>query len=221
MQFGHALPHLLRKIVTADPRLGLVFMSKTDLADAYMRVWIRIQDVPKLAFIIPLAPGNPNVLVGFHLSFPMGYLESAPLFCATTKTISGFANNDTPRVSLHPLDLLADCALAPQNPAAAGVLSPSQEAHLARYFSTLPPSWQRDCLSYTDVYVHDFILLQQGLPEQRLAAQRNLFHHIDRVFCPNNRHDSTRREVNSTKTLKHGDAISQLSRKSWAGRSIA
>ena len=46
MQFGYALPRLLRRIATADPRLGPVFMSKTDLSDAYMRVWIRIEDVP-------------------------------------------------------------------------------------------------------------------------------------------------------------------------------
>ena len=47
------------------------------------------------------------------------------------------------------------------------------------------------------MYVNDFILLQQGLPSQQLAARRNLFHYIDRVFCPNNQHDTTRREVNS------------------------
>ena len=47
-------------------------MSKTDLSDAYMRVWIRIKDVPKLAFIIPLPPNDLDVLVGFSPQLPHG-----------------------------------------------------------------------------------------------------------------------------------------------------
>ena len=41
---------------------------------------------------------------------------------------------------------------------------------------------------------------------QRIAALRNLFHQIDRVFRPNDRHDASRRDVNSTKKLLNGDA---------------
>ena len=88
-------------------------MSKTNLSDAYMQVWVRIEDVPKLAFVIPPAPGNPNVLIGFHLSCPMGYLESAPLFCSTTKTIADFANNNAPCTHTHPLDALASNTPSP------------------------------------------------------------------------------------------------------------
>ena len=62
------------------------------------------------------------------------------------------------------------------------------------------------CLSYVDVYVNDFILLQQGLPAQCTAARRNLFHQIDCVFRPNNSHDTNRTEVNSIKKLRKGDA---------------
>eukprot|EP00957_Ditylum_brightwellii_P189603 14432550-Ditylum_brightwellii.AAC.1 len=80
MQFGRALHRLLRRIVLADPAFGPVHIAKVDLADAYMRVWIRLEDVPALAFIVLPHPGNTETLVGFHLSVPMGYIESAPLF---------------------------------------------------------------------------------------------------------------------------------------------
>ena len=72
MQLGRALPRILRRIAHADPKLGPVYMAKTDLSDAYMRVWINIPDVPKLAFAIPPAPGDEEPLIGFHLSCPMG-----------------------------------------------------------------------------------------------------------------------------------------------------
>ena len=206
MQFGRALPRLLRHIVNADPRLGPVFMSKTDLSDAYMRVWIRIEDVPKLAFVIPEAPGDRDVLVGFHLSCPMGYVESAPLFCATTETIADLANNDVKFTHPHPLDHIADTPPPPDDTAHLGLLTHRQEDDLARHFSTLTRDEKQHCLSYVDVYVDDFILLQQGLPAQREAARRNLFHHIDRVFRPNDAHDVTRTEVNSIKKLRKGDA---------------
>ena len=40
---------------------------------------------------------------------------------------------------------------------------------------------------------------------QRVSAQRNLFPQIDRVFRPNNGHDTTRRKVYSTKNILQGD----------------
>ena len=72
IQLERELARILRRIVTANPAYGLVFMSKTDLADAYMRVWVKIDDVPKLAFAIPPAPGDQEQLIGFHLSLPRG-----------------------------------------------------------------------------------------------------------------------------------------------------
>ena len=119
----------------------------------------------------------------------MGYLESAPLFCSTTELIADFANNDTPHTHPHPLDALASTNPTPPDPAATGFLTTEQETRLAQHLAALPPGWQQQCLNYTDVYVDDFILLQQGSQIQRIAARRNLFHHIDRVFRPNDVHD--------------------------------
>eukprot|EP00957_Ditylum_brightwellii_P200910 15314834-Ditylum_brightwellii.AAC.1 len=60
MQFGRTLHRVLRQIVLADPALGPVFISKVDLANAYMRVWIRLEDVPRLAFMVPSTPMIQN-----------------------------------------------------------------------------------------------------------------------------------------------------------------
>ena len=82
-------------------------MSKTDLTDAYMRVWVKIDDVPKLAFAIPLTPGDQEQLIGFHLSLPMGYIESTPFFCAVSKTVADFANHSERHTAPHKLENLA------------------------------------------------------------------------------------------------------------------
>ena len=53
MCFGGAFLHILNQVLTADSRLGTVYLSKVDLADAYMRLWGRMDDVPSFAFPIP------------------------------------------------------------------------------------------------------------------------------------------------------------------------
>ena len=206
MQLGRALPRLLRRIVRANPRLGPVLMSKTDLSDAYMRVWINIPDVAKLAFAIPPAPGDTEPLIGFHLSCPMGYVESAPFFCATTETVADFANNDEPRTQPHKLEKLAESEPSDDDPAHAGILTADDEELLRKLFEHASKATLHERLEYTDVYVDDFILLCQGPKHVRKKALRNLFHNIDRVFRPNDDHDTDRREVNSLKKLAKGDA---------------
>eukprot|EP00957_Ditylum_brightwellii_P080657 6134676-Ditylum_brightwellii.AAC.1 len=92
IQFGHTLHCVLKQIVTADPAFGPVFLDKVDLADAYMQVWIQLEDIPTLVFIVPLCLGDTNALIGFHNSILMECIESALLFCATTKTVGDLAN---------------------------------------------------------------------------------------------------------------------------------
>ena len=36
MRFGDALQRILKQVLTANPRLGPVYLSKLDLADTYM-----------------------------------------------------------------------------------------------------------------------------------------------------------------------------------------
>ena len=74
-------------ILTAPPKLGLTFLNKVDLVDAYMRIWVRLEDIPLVVFLVPKATPDGDRLVGFHLSIPMGYVESSAFFCATIETV--------------------------------------------------------------------------------------------------------------------------------------
>jgi hypothetical protein len=77
MQFRGALHRLLHAIVDADPAHGLVQMAKVDLSDAYMRIWLNLKDLTKLAFMIPPHCTNPEPLIGFHLALPMDFVKLA------------------------------------------------------------------------------------------------------------------------------------------------
>ena len=52
-----------------------------------MRIWVLLEDIPAVAFLVPKATPEEDQLVGFHLSIPMGYVESATFFCATNETV--------------------------------------------------------------------------------------------------------------------------------------
>ena len=53
IQFRVALIRILKKVHTADPHLGPVYLSKLNLAYAYMRLWVRMEDDPSVSFLIP------------------------------------------------------------------------------------------------------------------------------------------------------------------------
>ena len=92
IHFGTTFQHLLKQILVADTALGPVFMSKVDLSDAYMRVWVRLEDVPTLTFVVLWHPCDTEPLIGMHLSLPMGYVESVPAFCCETEMVTDLAN---------------------------------------------------------------------------------------------------------------------------------
>ena len=77
MQFGRALQRVLSTIVHANPRYGPVHMAKIDIADGFYRVWIALNDVPKLGVALPVSPGGVP-LVAFPLALPMGWIDSPP-----------------------------------------------------------------------------------------------------------------------------------------------
>ena len=74
MRFGKALYRVIDFILKAPPKLGPTFLNKVDLADAYMRIWVRLEDIPSVAFLVPKATPEEDQLVGFYLSIPMGYV---------------------------------------------------------------------------------------------------------------------------------------------------
>ena len=80
MRFGGALQRILKQVLSSDPRLGLVYLRKVDLADAYMRLWVKMEDVPSVAFLIPKKNPSDTQLVEFHISLPMGYVYNTLYF---------------------------------------------------------------------------------------------------------------------------------------------
>ena len=52
-RFWGAMQCILKQVLSSDPRLGLVYLRKVDLADAYMRLWVKMEDVPSVAFLVP------------------------------------------------------------------------------------------------------------------------------------------------------------------------
>ena len=53
MRFRFALLRILKQVITADPRLGPVYLSEVDLEDTYMKLWVSMDDVPSVNFLIP------------------------------------------------------------------------------------------------------------------------------------------------------------------------
>ena len=79
MRFGKAMHSLMDFILAADSVLGLKYLCKVDLADAYMQIWVHAEDAPSVAFIIPKEAADEEQMVGLHM-------ESAALFCIATET---------------------------------------------------------------------------------------------------------------------------------------
>ena len=71
MYFRCDLNFILNKFLIADPRLEPVYLSKLDLANTYMRLWVRMRDLPSVTFLIPKETPSYQDLVGFHLSLLM------------------------------------------------------------------------------------------------------------------------------------------------------
>ena len=46
MRFGKDLYRVIDYILEAPPKLGPTFFNKVDLADTYMRIWVRLEDIP-------------------------------------------------------------------------------------------------------------------------------------------------------------------------------
>ena len=76
-----------------------------------MCIRVRLNNTPYVAFLIPKDTDSEPQLVGFHLSMPMGYVESVPLFCAATETTKDTANNtihNRGKYPVHPQEMLTE-----------------------------------------------------------------------------------------------------------------
>jgi hypothetical protein len=66
-------------------------LAKTDILDAFMRVWISLATIPCLGAILPSFP-DEEPLVAFPMILPMGWVDSPNFLCAVTETIADLAN---------------------------------------------------------------------------------------------------------------------------------
>ena len=126
-------------------------------------------------------PNNKDELVGFHHSIPMGYVESAAFFCATTETVKDRA-----------LDTLSMRHTAPPH-------------HLENLAETKPPNtienetaatsaadkdWDAlslhawaTALAHVEVYLDDFISITQGGDIDAVPERGKGISEVD-VQCP-------------------------------------
>jgi hypothetical protein len=211
MQFGRALWRILQQVYDADPRLGPVHLSKIDISDGFYRIWINATDVPTLGIMFPIAPGA-EPLVGFPLVLPMGWMQSPPLFTATTEKVADLANHQlalNAPCPAHRLDLLSEAAPPPGVPATSPVHGPTP---LALPPKGCPTGRPHPAMKAWDAYVDDFIGMVQGGAAHRRYVKRTLLHALDKVFRKLEPGDDLRRqEPAPLKKMHKGDAM-------WATR---
>ena len=92
MQFFRALPQLLYRILGTDPDLRIFLMQNVYLADAYMYIWISFKYVSRLSSVITPHPSDVEKLIRFHLSLPMGYVNSMDYFFCMSKIFANLSN---------------------------------------------------------------------------------------------------------------------------------
>ena len=213
MQFGRTLKRLLYKIRHSNPKYGPVYLAKIDISDGFYRVFLKSRMAPKLAVVLPQAPGEP-VLVAIPLSLPMGWVESPPAFCAVTETAADLANRRMHQQYSppHRLDLDADTP-----PEADDGPKYDDDQHLVPPLPEPSATTRQplpDPLNYIDVYVDDFTCLCQGNRRRRTVVRRILLHVIDEILSPlDPARAHIHKEASSVKKLRKGDAY-------WATRKI-
>ena len=194
MRFGNTLKHTIKCVLETDPALVPVYLSKLDFTDVYMCLWVRMEDTPFLASLIPKKHSDNPQLIGFHLYLPMGYIDRAALFCVTSETSTDIANTVIARQHVappHPLDK-ADATGAEDD---TGAPTPSDDAT----WNTLTPYQKSNALTCVDVYLDEFILVLQGGQTECQQMTHHLFATINNIFRPNMPPDTHHKEPISVK----------------------
>jgi hypothetical protein len=203
IQFGAALLRFLQRLERADTRRGTIKLAKTDISDAFMRVWISLETIPCLGAILPSYP-DEEPLIAFPMILPMGWVDSPNYLCAVTETIADLANARFATNDLSPPThrLNATARTLPEP-------LPSSPTT----FHGLPPPTTRSLgplkppFNFTDVYMDDFIAASQLSGAALDQARSTLFDSIDSVLRPllptDNPHG---KDPISIKKLLKGDA---------------
>ena len=158
-----------------------------------------------MEFLVPKATPEEDKLVWFHLSIPMGYVESAALFCATTKTVKGRTHDTLSTrhtAPPHHLENLADTK-PPQT--STEEVAATLEAN-SNWEALSPHTWATS-LSHKEVYLDDFIGIVQGRLDEKIQMTRHFFCAIDKVFWPSTKGNTAQEEPISLKNLCKGNDI--------------
>ena len=115
MQFGRTLSRLLYLIHHAISHFGPVYMSKVYLSDGFYRLWLRSEDIHRLAVFFSFTKNKP-ALVGIPVTNPMRWVTSFPNFSACTETVCDMANVNLKnvesmrhaRITPHRLDVVSE-----------------------------------------------------------------------------------------------------------------
>lgn len=206
MQFGRTLQRILQRILLSDPSFGPVYLSKIDISDGFYRIQLSARDVPKLAVLLPQAPGE-EPMVAFPMVLPMGWVNSPPYFSAATETAADLMNRRLQRNHDEPPHRLEDIAIHPEptSDPVPPIAAPTPITLTVPATTPHEPHYKRP-MKYADIYVDDFIAAVQGSATTRRNAMRTLLHVLDSVFRPLSPSDNpNRQEPASVKKLRKGD----------------
>ena len=126
------------------------------MADTYMRLWLRMEDVLSVAFLVPKENPRRTQLAGFHLSLPMEYVDNVPYFYMATDTVANLVNkaiSQMEQVRKHPLEMAAEARAADN--------SGAPEAQSDASWDRLPAEQRSATTANADVYLDDFISVVQ------------------------------------------------------------
>ena len=97
-----------------DPVLGPTYLCKVNIADIYMKMWVRLEDVPSIAFIIPKRNSKQGSTSGFPPLHLHGIHGVCRLFYTDTRIVKDRALETSYSQSQpfpRPLETLADYTL--------------------------------------------------------------------------------------------------------------
>ena len=117
---------------------------------------------------LPPHPSDKQNLVIFHLSLPVGYIDNAPYFFYTSKTVANISNyrwGGWSTLPPHHLEYLTVLSPTISDNAYAGLPYDALDASLADLCAQLSLASCICLLRYADIYVNNFLTLEQGDPK--------------------------------------------------------
>ena len=169
-----------------------------------MRIWVFLEDIISLVFLVPKATPEEEQLVGFHLSIPMRYVESSAFFCATTETVKDRTIDTLSLRHNGPAHHHRDLADTKPPQTSAEDAEAKLEANCK--WEVLSPHARATSLAHVKIYLDDFISIVQVGPTERRQITGHLFRAIDDLFRHNDKDNIVREEPIFLKKLRKGDA---------------